>query len=184
MIFPDWLYYLFCLLLFVTNLSGAFLNLLALPGNWMILAASALFALLVRGSGELGLSWSTVGMLVVLALLGEALELFTGIVGAARLKGSRRGMALSIVGSIAGSIMGTMMGLPIPVFGPPIAALVGGALGAFVGAYLGEDWKGASPGQSLAVGQAAFWGRLLGTFGKFTVGVVMVIVATKQSSWG
>ena len=44
------------------------------------------------------------------------------------------------------------------------------------GAMLGECWKGRSLDTSWQVGQAAFWGRLLGTAGKLTAGAAIVAV--------
>ena len=49
-------------------------------------------------------------------------------------------------------------------------------LGALAGAMLGESWKGRDLDHGWLVGQAAFWGRLLGTAGKLAVGAAIVAV--------
>jgi hypothetical protein len=171
------LYYLWASLLVAFNLLACFATLLTLPGNWFIVAATAVFALIYNAPGEPGISWWTVGGLVGLALLGEVLEFAAGAMGAAKHGGTRRGMLLSLVGAAVGSIWGAFLTLPIPLVGPLFGALGGGALGAFCGAFLGEKWAGKTTGQSAAVGKGAFIGRLLGTGGKMAIGMVMVIVA-------
>lgn len=177
MTFPEWVYYSLAVLLFLANIASVGLNGIGLPGNWFVLAGSSLFAVLVQCSNGAKFSWSGIASLVVLAFVGEGLEMLAGIAGVARLKASRRGIALSLVGSLSGGILGAAFGLPIPVIGTALGALIGGSFGAFAGAVLGEGWKGQSADRSLAIGWAAFWGRLLGTFGKIAVGMAMVVVA-------
>jgi uncharacterized protein YqgC (DUF456 family) len=175
----SWLFYLWPAVLLLGNLAAWCLNLLGLPGNWLIVLFSALFAWLVRGPDGLpAMSGYVVVVLLLLALAGELVEFLAGMAGAARQRASRRSLALSLVGSIVGSLAGVAVGLPVPVVGSAVAAVVGGALGAFLGAAIGEHWKGTDPQRTLAVGSAAFWGRLWGTAGKLAVGAVMVIVAT------
>ena len=41
---------------------------------------------------------------------------------------------------------------------------------------MGEQWKGRDLNESLKIGEAAFWSRLLGTLGKAVVGVAMLLV--------
>jgi uncharacterized protein YqgC (DUF456 family) len=174
---PVWAYYLLATLLLLANVASAVSNLLTFPGNWFIVAGTCLFAVLVRSGAERHVSLASVAVLIVVALLGEGLEMLTGLVGAARQGASRRSLVLSIAGSIVGSIGGAIVGLPIPLVGSAIAALLGGAGGAFAGAALGEDWKGRALDKSLAVGASAFWGRLLGTVGKTICGFIMVVIA-------
>ena len=51
------------------------------------------------------------------------------------------------------------------------------AIGAnLLGALVGEQWKGRGMDESLQVGWAAFWGRLLGTIGKLLCGTLMIVV--------
>ena len=70
-----------------------------------------------------------------------------------------------------------MAGAPIPIIGSMVAALLGGSVGAFAGAYAGEVSSERSHTSGVAVGKAAFVGRLWGTVGKFAVGAVMLGVA-------
>ena len=176
-----WMYYLLALLLLIFNAGSFCLNVVALPGNWMIVGGSALFAWLVKTADGGGISWPVVGVLLVLAILGEVAEFVAGLVGAAKHGASRRAMALSVVGSIVGSMIGVACGMPVPIIGPLMAAMLGGAIGAAAGAALGEDWKGRNLDDSLQVGVAAFWGRILGTTGKVIIGATMVVIATVDS---
>ncbi|MSR58307.1 MAG: DUF456 family protein [Planctomycetaceae bacterium] len=174
-------YYTWAVLLVLCNVGALTATLLALPGNWVIVGLTALFAWLVHGPSGAGVSWYTVAALIGLALLGELAEFGAGAAGAARSGGSRRGMVLAMFGAMVGSMAGVAIGVPIPILGSLIGAVIGGALGAFGGAYLGESWKGRPDEQRLAVGTAAFVGRLLGTIGKLWAGAVMVVVAAADA---
>ena len=177
-----WLYYSAVLLLLVSNVLGFAMNLAALPGNWWIVAGTALFCWFSRNN-EHYVSWYVFGVLVGLAIIGELLEFAAGTAGAAKSGASRRAMALSVVGGIVGSIVGAVFGVPIPVIGSAIAAMLGGAVGAAAGAAIGEDWKGSDLQSSIQVGSGAFWGRILGTAGKVAVGGVMLVIVTIDSLW-
>lgn len=164
--------------LFVLSLVvGWCLTLVGMPGNWLIVAAAAVAALLIPEGARTDLTWITVIVLVILASIGELLEFAAGAMGVARVGGSRRAAALAIVGSLVGGVTGAVVGLPVPIIGPVLAALLGASLGALIGAYVGEDWASQDFQQSIRVGHAAFWGRLLGTVGKLAVGTIMVLVA-------
>jgi hypothetical protein len=173
----EWWYYGWVLLLAVACVVCWFGTLLMLPGNWGIVTCAALFAALVRGGPDQGISGPTIFVLAMLAGAGEVIETFAGTAGTARLGGSRRGMVLSLAGAIGGSIVGVAAGMPIPVVGSAIAAVLGGALGAFAGAMLGEAWKGRHRAHQLAVGRAAFFGRLWGTLGKLVIGAILAVIA-------
>jgi uncharacterized protein YqgC (DUF456 family) len=169
-----WLYYALAALLVAGGLLCWLANLFSLPGNWILLGLAALFAWLVPQTGGRGVSWTTVTVLAALAVLGEVLEFVAGAAGAAKRGASRRAMLLSLVGAIAGSLLGATAGIPVPVVGSMVGALIGGSVGAFAGAYIGETWKERGHAASVAVGKAAFKGRIWGTIGKFAVGAVML----------
>jgi uncharacterized protein YqgC (DUF456 family) len=76
-----------------------------------------------------------------------------------------------------GSLIGAALGFPVPVIGPLIGVLLCGGAGAAAGAMLGEKWKGREFDDSIPVGTAAFWGRILGTVAKSSVGLGMIVVA-------
>lgn len=169
-----WLYYLLAVLLVAGGIVCWLTNLVGAPGNWLLLGLAALFAWLVVGAGGQSLTWTTVAILALLATAGEALEFMAGAAGAAKQGASRRSVVYSLLGGFAGSIGGAMVGVPIPVVGSLAGALLGGSAGAFAGAYYGESTRQRPHLESMAVGKAAFWGRLWGTVGKFMVGAVML----------
>ncbi len=171
------MYYIWGLLLVLANLTAWLSNALSLPGNWLILAFTALFAWAFPKVPGPGIGWITVGILAGIAILGELVEFLAGAAVAGQRGGSRRGMVLAIFGTIAGSFGGAFVSLPVPLIGPVIGALAGGAVGAFAGAWIGEIWKGRTWQEGLDIGRGAVIGRLLGTAGKLILGVLMVAIA-------
>ncbi len=153
------------------------LNLVGLPGNWLILLAAVCYAALIPAEARSDLSWPLVGLLCALAVTGELIEFATAALGASKVGGSKRSAVLALLGSLGGSILGLFVGLPIPIIGPLVGVLVLASLGAMAGALVGESWKGRSLAESWKVGEAAFWGRLFGTLGKLMIGAVMVALA-------
>jgi uncharacterized protein len=153
------------------------LNLLGLPGNWMIVAVTVLYALLLSKDGSGIMRWTIVAIVTSLALVGEVVELGASATGVRRVGGSRRGAILALIGSVVGAMTGLFVGIPIPVVGSVIAALLFAGLGAFLGAMLAELTGGRSLADSLTIGHAAFWSRLFGTLAKTLIGAVMAGVA-------
>jgi len=171
-------YYFWAVLFVLIDVAGLAANLLTLPGNWIIAAATVVFALFIHHPNQTETNWWCIGLMIGLALVGELIEFAAGAAGAAKTGGSRRGMILAVAGAMVCSILGTGLGtfLPIPVIGNLVGAIAGGAAGAFGGAYLGESWKGRSENERLTISAAAMVGRVFGTVGKFGVGAIMVVV--------
>ncbi len=165
------------LLLITTIAAGWFLTLMGLPGNWLMVAAAALYAWLAPTTGPTQITWFTPLAMTILAAGGELAELAAGVWGARRAGGSRRAAIFSLIGSMAGALLGASLGLPIPLIGPPIAALLGGAFGALAGAAFAEQTRGETSRHSLRVGIAAFLGRLLGTGAKTLVATILAVIA-------
>jgi len=171
-------YIIWAILLSVANAACWLTLLFALPGTWMIVALTALFVAFGPPHESFEVTWTTVIVLTILAMLGEVVEFVAGAAGAAKQGASKRAMVLAIVGTMIGSVAGAVVGVPIPIVGSVIGAIGGGAVGAFGGAFLGEVWLGKTGDESLSVGWGALVGRLLGTVGKLAIGAVMLIVAT------
>jgi uncharacterized protein YqgC (DUF456 family) len=172
----DKMIYVWACLLFLVLVVGWIINLFGLPGNWLNLAAAICYAFFMPADERVSISWWIVGIVLLLAVLGEVVEFLAGAAGAAKVGGSRRGVVLSVLGSFIGGVFGAIIGAPIPVVGPIIAVLLFASLGALAGAMLGEWWKGRDWEARWQVGNAAFWGRLLGTVGKVYIGTVIVVV--------
>jgi uncharacterized protein YqgC (DUF456 family) len=156
-------------------LAGCWLlTMLGLPGNWLMVAATAAYAYLTPVGSPAALGWRTVVTLLVLAVLGEVIELIAGAVGVSTTGGSRQSAVMALAGSLVGSIVGIVVGIPIPVLGSVIAAVLFAAVGALVGAVVGEISLGRTASTGWRVGKAAFWGRLAGTLGKMLLGAMMI----------
>lgn len=173
---PVWIYYFSAVLLLLLCVGSWLLTLVTLPGNWIVLGLAAGFAWLFPVAAGRGISWTTVFVLVGVAVAGEIIEFAAGAAGAAKQGASRRSVALSIVGAMVGSILGLGVGAPVPVVGSFVMAVLGGAAGAFAGAYLGEYWKGRTDEDRIAAGKGAFVGRLWGTIGKLAAGAIMLVI--------
>jgi uncharacterized protein YqgC (DUF456 family) len=169
--------FLWALLFVLAVLVFWSLNLIGLPGNWMIVAATILYAWLIVGGGSGNLRWAIVGIVASLAVVGEIVELGASATGVRRVGGSRRGAVVALIGSVVGAMTGLFVGVPIPVVGSVVAALLFAGLGALLGAMLGELSGGKSLADSWKIGQAAFLGRLFGTLAKALIGAVMAGVA-------
>lgn len=167
--------YLGLLLLLITLAAGWCLTMLSMPGNWLIVAAAALFAWLAPPESY-DISWQVVALLIGLAVTAELLELAASALGAKRAGGSRRGAMLAIAGSVVGALVGAGVGVPIPIIGSLVAAILFAGIGALAGAMLGETWKGRTLAESWKVGQSAFWGRLLGALAKTGIATAMVVI--------
>ncbi len=162
------------MLLILVLLASWVLNLLGLPGNWLIVALTAIYAYLVPAESPGAIGWKTVLMLLVLAVLGEIVELMAGAMSVAKLGGSRRGALMALAGSFIGGIVGMVVGLPIPLVGSVTAAVLMASVGALIGAILAERRQGRSFSESWRIGKGAFWGRLLGTLAKAGIGAIMI----------
>lgn len=73
--------------------AGWLLTLLGMPGNWLIVAAAALYVLVVPGESRLAIGWPAVALLAGLAILGEIAELVAEALGVSKAGGSRRSAA-------------------------------------------------------------------------------------------
>jgi len=173
----DTIFIIFAITLLISAIIiGWMFTLMGLPGNWLMVSGAALFAWLGPQAGVLRIGWTAVMTIAALAVIGEIAELVTSVWSARRAGGSRRAAVFALLGSIVGAIVGAVVGLPIPIVGPPLAALFGGALGALAGAAAAEHSLGEEPGQSFRVGQAAFWGRILGTGAKTVAGTAIAAI--------
>jgi len=147
---------------------------LGLPGAWLILAETLVYAL-VTGFNR-GIGWWDLIILLALAGLGELLEFVLTARGAQKHGGSRSVMAAAIVGGIAGAFLVNMF---LPVIGALIGAFLGVYLGALLLAWLQD--RNMEKARQIAIG--AFKGRLGSVMAKETVGVAMAAIIIWQIFW-
>lgn len=157
----------FCFLFF--GLISLFVG---LPGTWMILAATGVYALITDfaqvGGGQLLL-------LGLLTVTGEVVDYVFGIAGARRFGSSNRGIVFSLLGGFVGAILGAPL-----FFG--FGAILGALAGAFLGAVLIElltygpmEWK-----KAVRSGWGNFLGRIAGMVTKMAIAIGMIVwVAVK-----
>ena len=171
-----WLAYV-ALLLIVG--AGLFLNILGLPGLWLIVVAAIAYA---WAFGFAYIGWGTIIALIVLGLLAELVEFFAGAAGSKQAGGSKRGMVGAIIGGIVGGIVGTPL-IPIPIVG----TVVGSVAGCFLGAYGIELLIGKSHGEATSISYGAAKGRMVGLIAKTGFGLAMAIVTAVMGApimWG
>lgn len=149
---------------------GIVLNFLGLFGNWLILVAISVVAVL---SGFEHFGVSTIAILIGLAIVGEVIETLASGIGVAKYGGSKGSMLASVVGCFAGAILGTPL-IPIPIVGTVIGAVIGAFLAATAYEYARQhkDLEG-----SVKVGLGAAMGKVAGIFAKSLVGFIMLGLA-------
>lgn len=139
---------------------------LGLPGTFLIVGIALVYA---WATGFAAVQWSTIGWLLLLAVLGEGIEFLASGAGAAGARPSRR----VTISALAGALIGGIVGTPF-LFG--VGSLLGALVGAFAGAALAVRAEGGSLDESITTGFAALKGRLLGFVLKAALAGVMVIV--------
>jgi hypothetical protein len=142
------------------------LQLLGLPGTWL-LAADVLLFRWIMGPGLI--DYHTVIILGLMALLAEALEFLTAVQGA-RSGPPVRGAA---VASIVGAFVGGLAGAPV-LFG--LGAIPGMAIGAWLAVFTVSLAGGATLVAASETALGAMTGRIKGTALKMIVAVAMVAV--------
>jgi uncharacterized protein YqgC (DUF456 family) len=147
------LFGILAVLLVLGGLAGAILPIL--PGLPMVFGG-LLLAAWVDGFEHVGKI--TIGILVVLLLVGLAMDFISGSFGAKRVGASPK----AVLGATLGSIVGIFFGLPGLILGPFIGAVIGE-----LGARRGLD-------QAAASGFATWIGLLLGSIAKLALGLAMI----------
>ena len=165
------------IVLIILMLVGLFLNILGLPGLWLIVISYIGYALLT-GWGEFA-GWPSIIIVVLLALGAELVEFLAGAAGSHAAGGRKRGMAGAIAGGIVGGIVGTAV-IPIPIVGTVIGACAGAFGGAFLLEYMDKDHE-----HAMRVGIGAAKGRFWGIVWKSLFGLAMFLVAALAGlPWG
>jgi uncharacterized protein YqgC (DUF456 family) len=170
--------YVYAVLVVLVNLAWLLLNLLGLPGNWLIVITTGIVMWVQAGSAGPFFSVTTLVAVTVLAVLGEVLELAAGAAGARQAGGTRRGSFGALVGGIVGAIAGSFL-IPLPVIG----SIIGACAGAFVGALFLEFGGGRTLAESVRSGWGAGKGRLWGTVIKLAIGGAIWLIVAVAAFW-
>jgi uncharacterized protein len=159
--------YVWAAILVLTNALWLGLDLLGLPGNWLMVAGTILVAWLRPGMFSV---WTLVAICSV-AAAGEVLELLGAALGARKGGAGRRGAAAALAGGFIGAVAGTFL-IPVPVLG----SLVGSCAGACLGAWVVELSSGRDFRASAQAGVGAGVGRALGAIVKLAAGILLWLV--------
>lgn len=146
------------------------LNLLSLPGNWLMLGVLCLAAA-VDPQGRV--AWDFVGRMALLALGAELFEFLAQLAGGKRGGASRAGNVGGVVGSIAGALLGAPFGLGL-------GGLVGALAGAWLGCYFVERLRAPGGQRAARAAWGAFLGRSLGLMGKTAAGAVVIVLSVSR----
>ncbi len=149
-------------LLIIAGLAGAIVP--ALPGIPMIFAGIWIIAA-VDHYHHLGTGWLI--SIAVVGVIGIAMDLLAGALGAKRVGASPR----AVWGALLGTVIGLFLGLPGLLLGP------------FVGAVLGELAAGNSVLRSTHVGIGTWIGLIFGTLIKLVVSLIMVALLGAAWWW-
>src|SRR5512137_1264001 len=97
--------YAWLIILILLNALCLVLVVFGIPGTWLMVAVTCLFAWWQRDAGVF--SDGTLIAIAVLALMGELIEFLAGMLGARRSGASWRGSIAAIFGAMLGAIVGT-----------------------------------------------------------------------------
>lgn len=159
-------------------LNGVWLALVpfALPGNWLIVITTVLFAFW-RADDKV-FSLYTLIIIAVLALLGELVEFFGGMGGARKAGAGLRGSLGAIIGAITGALIGTFL-IPVPLLG----TLLGSCAGAAIGACIFELSGTRKLQDSFRLSLSAGLGQFLGATAKLIIGLLIWLIVAVAAFW-
>lgn len=168
--------YVLILLLLLLNAFCLLLVLFALPGNWLMLVLTCLFAWWRWEEGVFSIY--TLIAVGILATLGELFEFFGGM-GGARKAGARWfGAFGALLGAIIGAVVCTFL-IPILMLG----TVIGACAGAGTGALVFEMAAGRRMDESARSGLGASLGELVGITIKISLGFVIWVIIAFAAFW-
>jgi len=166
--------YFWAVVLILVNVLCLSLVAFAVPGNWLMVIATAGFAWLLREYDFISIY--TLITITLLAVLGELLELLGGMGAAKKAGAGFWGSLGAIAGAISGAILGTFL-IPIPIIG----TLAGSAIGAAAGSAIMSGAKGHNRRTTVALHTGI--GQFVGSSMKLMVGVVIWFVIAVAAFW-
>lgn len=168
--------YFWSVILILLNTVWLALVLFGLPGNWLILISTCLFAWWWSDYGPFSV-YTLVGV-TILAILGELIEFFGGMGGAKKAGAGWLGSLGAILGAVSGAIAGTFL-IPVPLIG----TLIGACIGAAAGTWALEALGGRKMKESVRFGLGAGLGQILGTTAKFIIGIIVWLIIAVAAFW-
>jgi len=158
------LIYVWLTTLLIFNACSVLLVLFSLPGNWLMIAATGLFAWWKWEDGVFSIY--TLIAITILAAIGEIIEFIAGAGGAKKAGAGWLASLSAIVGAMLGAAFGTFL-IPFPILG----TLLGACIGARTATLSIEAISGKKIDHSIKTGLGAGLGVFLGTTSKFVIGM-------------
>lgn len=171
-----WMLYVELFILVLLNLLWLMLVLFGLPGNWLMVLSTSLFAWWTWDQGVF--SGGTLIAIAVLAAVGELIEFLGGMVGARKAGASWRASLAGILGALIGAFAGTIL-FPVLVVG----TIVGACLGVGLAVWIVETSRGVHPDRSLQRAVGAGMGEFIGMVSKFVLGIAIWLTITVAALW-
>jgi uncharacterized protein YqgC (DUF456 family) len=168
--------YVWLVILVLLNALWLALVLFGLPGNWLMVLMTLLFALWRWEEGIFS-GWTLLAA-AILALIGELIEFLAGVVGARKAGASWQASIAGLFGALIGALVGTVA-IPLPILG----TIIGTCLGAGISVWVVEVSRGEHPDLSMGRAVGAGVGKFLGILGKFVVGIVIWLVIAVAAFW-
>ncbi len=168
--------YLWSSILILLNTFWLLLVFFGLPGNWLIVISTCLFAWWRAEDGVFSIY--TLLAITALAVLGELVEFLAGAGGAKRAGAGWRGSIGALIGAATGAVIGTVL-IPIPLLG----TLIGACAGAGLGAWGLELAGGRKMQDSVHYGIGAGIGEFLGITSKFILGALIWLIVAVAAFW-
>ncbi|MHC5119231.1 MAG: DUF456 domain-containing protein, partial [Planctomycetota bacterium] len=169
--------YVWLTILILLNACWLMLVLFTLPGNWLMVVSTCLFAWWKWDNGRPFNEWLLIGI-AVLALIGEIIEFFAGAGGAKKAGAGWLGALAAIGGAVFGALVGTFI-IPVPIVG----TMLGACFGAGVATWTVERVTGKEHNASVRSGVGAGAGVLVGTLSKFCIGCLIWLLITIAAFW-
>lgn len=166
--------YVYIILLLILNGVWLVSGLFYLPGNWLMILSTLVFAWRLR-THDLFSVWTFVAV-ALLALAGELIEFFAGFGGARKAGAGWWSSLAAIGGALVGAAVGT-------AFLPLLGTLLGGCIGAGLATWGTETLSGRLPDQAMRSGMGAGTGAFVGTLTKFLLGCVVWLIIAVAAFW-
>ncbi len=163
-------------ILVVLNAASLMLVLFGLPGNWLMVISTCLFAWW-KWDQRVFSGWTLIAI-VAIALLGELIEFLAGMLGARRSGASWRGAISAVFGAIFGALVGTFV-IPVPFLG----SVIGASIGAGLAVWAVEVSRGELAEHSLRRGVGAGIGQFVGITSKIMLGLVIWLIIAVAAFW-
>jgi uncharacterized protein YqgC (DUF456 family) len=166
--------YLWLTLLITLNAVWLVLVPFTLPGNWLIVITTSLFAWWRWQDGVF--SPYTLIAIAILALIGELVEFFAAAGGAKKAGATLLASVAAVIGAIVGAVIGTFV---LPLLG----TIIGACLGAGLAATIVEMAMGRTADASIRSGVGASVGHLFGTITKIVIGAAIWLIVALAAFW-